>query len=288
MSTQTNLTVGALFRAAATGDAETARRLVLDGAPTMRFEEGRVASADQVALEAGHITVAEAIRRARAERDEQAATLRRSELEARCTPVASLVELVQHTTEQGEEILVGVGMPSPDATVVQRIFLWTGDGQRVDLLHEAWVRTECVASLMTALSTRNRVFEGACDARPGDLPAICWAAEGPRLRCWVEGRLRLAIDERRILVVRGHRHLHTRRALRSVAVSLSPGWERHGVELCFGQRRREVAFRRQLSATIDPTYDRWSLWSDTEWAVSLARAISSAAGVQMTVPADLR
>ncbi len=278
----------ALFRAAVRGDLERARQLIFAGAQPCRFEEGRVASADEVARAAGHEQVADAIRDALAQRSTDEQDGRRRALLSRCADPDEVVRAIHDAAEPGTELLLTGASSSPDPELAVRLLAWSGGAETVTMVHDTWLRTAERAGLVRELAASYRVFEGGCDALVATMPRTCWATEGPRLRVWVNGRLSMALDERRLLLTRGQRRVYARSSLRDVRVRLSSRWDRHAVELVFDKdHRREVAARREHSATLDPTYDHDMLVIDAAWAVNLSRAIGLAAGVPVHLPEEL-
>ncbi|RME21940.1 MAG: hypothetical protein D6798_16990 [Deltaproteobacteria bacterium] len=281
-------TTEALFRAAVHGDAERARQLIFAGAQPCRFEEGRVTRADEVACAAGNDQVAAAIRRALAERSAEVHDGRRRALLARCVEPEELVQDVLAVVPRGDEVLVTEASVSPAPDVAVRLLVWKGGAESVQLVGDAWVRVVDRAAVVAALGEACRLFQGGCDAMATTVPRTCWATEGARLRVWVNGRMSMAMDERRLLFGRGQRRVVSRDHLEAVQVRLSRQWDRHAVEVVLrGDRRREVAARREHSATLDPTYDRDNLVVDAAWAVELAQSIGMAGGVPVRLPDDL-
>lgn len=279
-----------LREAALRGDAEKARRLVLEGASDLILPERRVFGwsaegvdfAHKLAQRAGHEETACAIIDAGCERSRREDAERRKEERGRCI--------------RAPELLAGIAQPESDLVVAtasykapdcERIFVWRRDGgERIRKLREAWILHDDFPEVEQGLPGATW---GQCDAMARGSPRWVWARQGQKLHIWQRGKSAAKADREEI-ALRGW--LPRRLAVAEIArvrVSLAPGWTRYQVELVTerGQPLR-LAARRNFGPIVDVTYDISMLWMDAGWAQDLGLALSSATGLPLMLPEELQ
>lgn len=176
-----------------------------------------------------------------------------------------------------------ISSPSGRST---RCLFYRIDGEELSPLDEMWIEDSALPEVIARLKARGPFWEASCDAMYAtaaeriwiDPPFTYW--EDLKRRIWREGDT-LFFDLEHIPIG----------DLVSIEAYLEQGWVLRGVRLWMRKdgstRCLKLAEVEDHISEIDPTYDGINLSFETEWAVSMARALGRALGIPVETHPDM-
>lgn len=167
-----------------------------------------------------------------------------------------------------------------------RCLFYRIDGQDLSPLDEMWVLDSALADVIARLAARGPFWQASCDAMYATAAERIWIEhpftywEDLKRRIWCEGDT-LFFDREQIPIA----------DLLSVEAYLEQGWVLRGVRLWMRKdgstRSLKLAEVEDHISEIDPTYDGLNLSFETEWAVTMARALSGALAIPLKKHEDM-
>jgi hypothetical protein len=206
--------------------------------------------------------------------------LKRSERKQPERTPLSAAEVIERLADAEPPYVMATGNVSPEPGRATRCLFYRISGQDLAPLDEMWVKDSALPGVLERLRARGPTWQASCDAMYATAAERIWINEpftyweDLKRRIWREGDV-LFCGSERIPVP----------DLLFVEAYLEQGWVLRGVRLWMRKdgaaRSLKLAEVEDHISEIDPTYDGINISLETEWAVTMAGALSRALGIPL-------